>query len=139
MCVCVCVCVCVSVCVRAFTSFEQVAPSPKVSFPHAAMTTPSPASTPWLQRLTSALKTLDMGQKSAGLHNAQISRLRQQPQPCVEVFPRCVSPVWENLAKTVVADGRDDSLVAIEPGEDDYVVGGGGCWLLRAQSKAPRF
>ena len=106
------------------------------------MTTPSPAKTPWLRPLASALTTLEMEQetKTAGSHSAQICRdLRQQTQPGVEVSPRCVSPVWEKLAKTVAADGRDGAQLAVGQGEEDYEVGGGGCWLLRARSSAPRF
>ena len=111
-------------------------PSPEISFPHAAMTTPAPSNAPWLQPLTSALKSLDKRQDVAGQDKQQaVGRF----PPCVEVVPRFVSPVWEDLAKDVRVDGDGDSHIAVDEGEEDYQVGGGGCWLLRSKSKTARF
>ena len=119
---------------------EQVAPSPEISFPHAAMTTPEPSSTPWLQPLTAALKSLDKEQKVTGLAKKQkVGKLPAYE----EVAPRFVSPVWEDLAKDgridANSDSQDYSHVAVDEGEQGYKVGGGGCWLLRSKSKAARF
>ena len=101
------------------------------------MATPAPATTPWLQPLTSALKSLDKKQKDTSL--AQ----KQQMPTYEEVAPRFVSPVWEDLAKdrrvSANSDHQSDSQVAVDESEDDYQVGGGGCWLLRAKSRAARF
>ena len=127
--------------------FGQVAPSPDISFPHAAMTTPTPTSAPWLKPLTAALKSLDKEQGVRGRrsqHHRGVQHLHPDDMTEVdEVVPRFVSPVWECLAKKISAeessDGLVDDYVAVGKGEDDYVVGGGGCWLLRSRSQTPRF
>ena len=109
------------------------------------MTTPTPASAPWLKPLAAALKSLDKEQDVRGLR-PQHNGVHLHPDGLAEVdevVPRFVSPVWECLAKTESGDDSSDDLddehVAVGEGEDDYVVGGGGCWLLRSKSQTPRF
>ena len=128
--------------------FAQVVPSPEISFPHAAMTIPAPSSTTWLQPLTSALKSLDRRQcvREQRPHKDKKDRRLHHDGMLKEVVPRFVSPVWECLShrsKLVPVDGDVDAHqgkhMTLEGGEEDYIVGGGGCWLLRSKSKTPRF
>ena len=123
-----------------------MAPSLDVSFPHAAMATPAITNAPWLQSLTSALESLDRGHSVRGErpHNRKQlkhSYLHGLPKGD-EVEPRFVCPVWESLSQPPqdAANGDTQEIsVAVDKGVEDYVVGGGGCWLLRSKSKTTKF
>ena len=92
---------------------SQVSPDPEIPFPHAAMVTPQPASTPWLQPLTTSLSSLGPIASNRVAKKEKKKKKDKKKRPdtsgtgmaattvvsAIDVAPRFVTPVWESCVK----------------------------------------